>query len=141
MGHGAQPGIERLDLGACLPVHAAQQRLAEVGQVRARETPDEALGADDADLDAADLAGRPIALEQVDAGVGEDRAQLVDAVGVPVVVAQDGEHRHLQRAARVGQHPGLLGLAVGGPVAGQQDEIGVPVELRERGADPMRVRS
>ena len=60
------PRVERVDVGRSRR-RPPQQRLAEVGQVRAGEAADEALRAGDADLDAADLAGSPVALEHRDA--------------------------------------------------------------------------
>ena len=51
--------------------------------------------------------------------------QRGDPVGVPVVVAQHGEHGHVQAAAGVRDDRGLLGLAVGGQVAGEQQQVGL----------------
>ena len=50
---------------------------------------------------------------------------------MPVVVAQHGEDRQCQVAARVGEHGGLLGLAVGREVAGEQQQVGALVEPGE----------
>ena len=54
----AQPSLEPCDLGAGLGVEAAERGLAEVGDVRADEPADVALGAGDPDLDPADRLGR-----------------------------------------------------------------------------------
>ena len=51
-GDRLEPRLDRLHLARRLGVHLTQQRLAEVGQLRAGEAADEPLGADDADLDA-----------------------------------------------------------------------------------------
>jgi hypothetical protein len=89
--------------------------------VRAGEAADEALAADDADLGVVDVEHAVLAIEDVDPARGERRGHLVAAVGVPVVVAEHGQHRDVGRARGVGEDRGLLGLAVGGQVAGQQD--------------------
>ena len=62
-------------------------------------------------------------LEHAHAGVGQHGDDLVRAVQVPVVVAEHGEHRDRQAAARVGEDRRLLGVAAGGQVAGEQDQI------------------
>jgi hypothetical protein len=48
------------------------------------------------------------------------------------VVAQDGDDRHVEVAAGVGEDLGLLGLAVRGQVAGEQQQVGLLVEAGER---------
>ena len=73
------------------------------------------------------------------AGVSQHRGELVGAVGVPVVVAEHGDDRDRQVAHGVGDDLRLLGLAVGGQVAGQQDDVGALVEPRERGRRALAV--
>ena len=101
--------------------------------MRAGEAADEALEADDADLGAVDADGHALALEHGDAGVGEDRLDLVDLVAVPVVVAPDTEDRDVKVAAGVGEDLCLLGLAVGGQVAGEEQEVDVVGQSTKRG--------
>ena len=64
-------------------------------------------------------------------GLFEHRRELVRAVDVPVVVAEHRQHGDLQITHRVGHDRGLLGLAVGGEVAGQEHEVGALVQPRE----------
>src|SRR4051794_2882775 len=126
-----QAGVDRVDLAHALRVDLAQQRLAEVGHVRAGEAADEALAADDADLGPGHVEDPVVAVEHVDAAVGERRRHLVAAVGVPVVVAEYGEDGHLRVAGRVGEDRRLLGLAVRREVAGQEDEVDAAAEALE----------
>ncbi|MEJ7657293.1 MAG: hypothetical protein WKF33_09725 [Thermoleophilaceae bacterium] len=85
------------------------------------------------------LADGGLALEHGDPALGEHAAQLVALAGVPVMVAQHGEDRHLKRPARPGQDGGLLGLAVGGQVTSQQEQVGGPGEAGEGGLGPVAV--
>ena len=74
-----------------------------------------------------------LALEHVDAALGERGDELVAAVDVPVVVAEHREHRHvLERGRGARDHRGLLRLAVRGEVAGQQHEVDAAVQRGER---------
>jgi hypothetical protein len=107
--------------------------------VRAREAADKALGADDADLRAAQLEHVVGAVEHDDAGLLEHRSHLARAVRVPVVVAEHGQHRQLELAARVGHDRRLLRLPVRREVAGQQQEVGASLERAERGGGPLAV--
>ena len=72
-GDRLEPRLERLDLARRLGVDLPQQRLAEVGQLRAGEAADESLDADDPELEPADLVHGVVALEHADAGVLEHR--------------------------------------------------------------------
>ena len=73
-----------------------------------------------------------LALEHVDAALGERGDELVAAVDVPVVVAEHREHRHvLERGRGARDHRGLLRLAVRGEVAGQQHEVDAAVQRGE----------
>ena len=65
------------------------------------------------------------------AGFLKDRGELAGAVDVPVVVAEHGDDRDVEVADDVGDDLGLLGLAVGGEVARQQDHVGAVAEARE----------
>ena len=131
-GGRAQAGVERFDLLAGLGVHPAQERLAEVGQVRAREAADEALGADDPKAGAADLAGGVGALEQRHAPVLQHRRQLGDAIRMPVVVAEHREHGSAGLARGGCKHARLLGLAECRQVARQQHDVRLAAQARER---------
>ena len=102
---------DRLRLARRLRVHVAHQRLAEVRQRRAGKASDEALCADDAELETGDLAGATRAVEHVHAGRRDDRRQLVCPVRMEVVVAENREDRHVEIAARVGDNLRLLRLA------------------------------
>ena len=55
---------------------------------------------------------------------------LVLLVEMEIVIAEDSEHGHLERAAGVGQDLGLGGLSVGGQVTGEQDQVEI-VDPRE----------
>jgi hypothetical protein len=78
-----------------------------------------------------------VALEHADAPVLEHRDHLVAAVRVVVVVSEHGVHGHLERPARIGEHGRLLWLAVRGEVAGEQDDVRLALERRERMRDPL----
>jgi hypothetical protein len=131
----AQPPVEGLDLGGGLGVHLAQQRLAEVGDVRAREAAHEPLRPRDSHLDVLEAEDGRAAVEHGDPGGAQRLDHLLRAVGVPVVVAQHRDHRHLQRGAGIGQDRGLLGLAVRGEVAGQEDRVDIGGDACEGGLD------
>ena len=126
---------DRLGLERRLGVHAAQQRLAEVGQRRAGEAADESLRADDAELEPGDRARPPRAVEHVHARLLENRAQLVDATGVEVVVAEHGEDR--DREPR-GTRPRARCACSGSPVVvrspASRIDVRLALDLRERRA-------
>src|SRR5580765_5007056 len=82
--------FERSDVLARLRVHAAQERLAEVGQRAPGEAADEALRPGDPERGPVDGDGRPRALEHDDPRLLEDRSELADAVRVMVVVPEHG---------------------------------------------------
>ena len=85
-GNRGEALVEREHLGGRLGVDLAQERLAEVGQLRIGEPADEALGADDPDARSPDLPHRVAALQDLHPGLLEQRGHLPAAVGVPVVV-------------------------------------------------------
>ena len=131
-GDRREPVGERVHLGGRLGVDLAQQRLAEVGQRRVGEAADEALRADD----------RRAARRRAPGSRGRGRAcarprpraarrQLGRLVAVPVVVAEHGVDRRLERRAELGEQLGLLELAVGRQVAGEQDASTSPVDAGE----------
>ena len=126
------------DLPGRLRVDLAEQRLAEVGDLRAREAADEALRPGDADLDPSELEHEVIALEDHHAGRAQSRGHVVRPTGVMIVVA---EHRHDRERrddpAGVGEHRCLLGHPVGGQIAGEQHEVGLLGELGERLRDAL----
>ena len=125
-GDGAQALVQRGGLLHRLGVDAAQGRLAEVREVGAREAAHEALGADDPDLGLTQVEYDVVVVlvHHDHAGVLEHRGELVGAVDVPVVVAEHGDDRDVEVAHDVGDDLGLLGLAVGGQVAGQEHDVG-----------------
>ena len=135
MRHGAQAGVEGRHLGGALGVDVAQRRLAEVRHVGARESADKALRADDAHLGPVELERAVAAVDDVDPTFLERGDHLVAAVGVPVVVAEDGQDRDVERTAGLGQDGRLLRLAVGGQIAGQQDHVDALGGGRERGGE------
>jgi hypothetical protein len=55
------------------------------------------------------------------------------------VVAEHRQHGSAEAAGRVGEDRGLLGLAVGGQVAGQQDQVDAALEPAERGRGALAV--
>jgi hypothetical protein len=95
LGGRTQALVDGRRLAARFRVDLAQERLAEVRQVRARKAADEALGADDPDLLTANLDGRPGPVEHRHAGLLHHGADLICTIAVPVVVAQDAEDGHL----------------------------------------------
>jgi hypothetical protein len=132
VGDLSQAFVERRHVIARLPVHLAQQRLAEVGQARAGEAADESLEADDPDLAAIELDDARLTLEHGDSALLEQRDQFIRAILVPVVVAEHGEHGHVEPRAGLREPGGLLGLAVRRQVARQQYELNFAVQARER---------
>ena len=88
-----QAALEGDDLVGRLGEHAAQRRLAEVGELRVGEAADEALRPDDPDAGAVGLVDRPGAVEDGDAAALERLDELIAAVDVPVVVAEHRDHR------------------------------------------------
>jgi hypothetical protein len=59
---------------------------------------------------------------------------------VAVVVAEHDDDRHREPRARVHEQLGLLRLAVGREVAGDQHQVGVALERRERSRHLVAVR-
>ena len=94
----------------------------------------------DADVDAVDVRDRPVAVEDEDARGPERVRHLVAAPEVVVVVAEHRVDGSPESVARLGEHPRLLGVAVGRHVAGKEDQVGLAVDLREGGLDPLSVR-
>ena len=72
-GDGLEPQLERLDLRRGLAVDLAESGLAEVGDLRAGKAAHEALRADDADVDVAELEDRVAAVEHDDSAALELR--------------------------------------------------------------------
>jgi hypothetical protein len=64
-----QPLRDRVGIAGRLGVHAAKQRLAEVGQHAAGEAAHEPLHTDDSELEPGDTAGAPGAIEHPHPGV------------------------------------------------------------------------
>lgn len=130
-GDGFEALLERLDLGRGLTVDLPQRRLAEVGDLRARESSDESLRPDDADLEARDLENRVRAVEHHDAAPAQCLDDVCLASGVVVVVAQNGDHGHAEPSAGVRQHGRLLGKAVRREIARDEDEVALRGDVCE----------
>src|SRR4051794_32387592 len=75
----AQLAVQRLDVLRRLVIDAAQERLAEVGQVRSREAADEALQPGHPHLEARGDEDRVLPLEDDDPRLAQDRADLARA--------------------------------------------------------------
>jgi hypothetical protein len=130
-GDGTEPLLDRLHLTRGLRVDRAQAGLAEVREGRVGEAAHEALRPDHADLRPGAFEDRPAAVEHGDSGRFEHRDDLGCPVRVPVVITENGDDRDREAAASVGQHLGLLGLAVGRQVAGQKDGVRLVLDPRE----------
>ena len=132
-----QPALEHLHLGGGLRVDRAEERLAEVRDRGAGEAADEALRPDDPDVDAFDLGHRGVALEHRDTAVAERVGDLAAPPEVVVVVPEHGIQGRDQPAARVGEDGRLLRVAVRRQVAGEEDQVGLVVDRRERCLEPL----
>jgi hypothetical protein len=135
-----QPSRDRLGLGARLRVDPPQQGLPEVRQRRPGEAADEALRADDAELEPVHLAGPALTLEEADPGVREHFPELVGPARVVVVVAEHGEDRDVEKTACSGERFRLLRLAARRQVAGEQDDVRLAFELGEAALDALATR-
>jgi len=118
----------------------AEERLAEVRQRRPGKAADEALRPDDADVEPFDLSHGRVAIENGDPATAQGVRDLVRAAEVMVVVPEDGVDGREQARARVGEDGRLLRVAVGGQVAGEEDQVGLAVDLREGGLDLLAMR-
>ena len=106
VGHRVEPALQREHLLRRLGVDAAEDGLAEVGELRVGEAADEALRADDADLPFADVDRRPAPVEDRDPRRFQDAGDLVLAVRVPVVVrGRRPRERRARRPRRRGPRP------------------------------------
>jgi hypothetical protein len=115
-GHLAGVADERLHLA-----------LAEVARAGTGEPAAEALGPGHADGRAVDVDHRGLALQHADAGGLEPLAEGVRLAGVVVVVAEHGDHGQVERADGPADEVGLVRLAAAAEVAGEQEEVGVPL--------------
>ena len=86
------------------------------------------------------LAGRALALEEPDARACEHLLERVRLLRMVVVVAEHGEDRHLEPSAGRSDHLRLLRLAARRQVAGEQDDVRLSLELRERTLDALAAR-
>ena len=107
--HGFEPALERVDLGGGLLIDLAEERLAEVRDLRSGEASDESLRPDDSDFDLPNLEDRVPALEHEHAAARELLGDLVRTAGVVVVVPEHRDDRNGDAVARVGEHRCLLG--------------------------------
>jgi hypothetical protein len=136
-GDGFEPLLESLDLERRLVVDVAEQPLSEVGDLRARKAADEALHADDPDLDRPDLQNEVLAVEHVHPAVLEHTAYLVLLSRVVVVVPEDRDDRSVEARARIGEHSSLLGQPVRRQVAGEQHQVGLSGQGTEAAREPL----
>src|SRR5581483_10978689 len=93
----------------------------------------------DADGDAADGQDRVRPLEHDDARTGERAHEIAGTVRLPVVVAEHGDGRELEVAARVGDDADLVDLPVLREVAGEDDHVRLRGRAPERLAHPVAV--
>jgi hypothetical protein len=128
---------EALHLLGRLGVDAAKRRLAEVGERRVGETPDEALGARDPDrrLPHLDHGRRPI--EHADPASAQRLDELVAAVPVPVVVPEHREDRRLDRLHGLDEPRHLPGVAVPREIACEEDQVGFSRRISEDRGEPL----
>ena len=134
---GLQARVEGFDLRGRVRVDLAEQRLAEVGELGVWKASHEPLRPDDSHGDSAHVDRRPASLEDRDAGLDEHLDDLVPPVQVPVVVPEHRQHRNIDGTARFCEHPGLLGVAVRGQVAGQEHQVDVARQRGERGLEAL----
>ena len=139
VGDLPQALIDCLHVLRGLRVDVAQKGLAEVRQVRRSEAAHEALAGDDAHVVATHVVDRGRTLQHLDPGALEDRFDLVGATGMPVVIAQDGDDRDVQRPAGFAQDCGLLGIPAGRQIPVKEDEVSGSSECGERVDDLLAV--
>ena len=84
---------------------------------------------DPGDADAVSLVR--VAVEHDDAGVGENLTHLVALARFEIVVAENGDDRHVDRRQLARQHTRFIGQSVVGQVAGNQQDVGRFGNLRE----------
>ena len=118
LGQAAGVGHEELHL-----------RLAELGAAGPDEAAAEALGAGHPDGRAVDRHDDRVAFQHRDADPFEDGGDLAGPVGVVVVVAEHGHHRHGDAGQLLGQRGGFLRRPDPGQVAGQQQQVGPLVQV------------
>jgi hypothetical protein len=122
--------LEAVDVLRRLGVRLTEQRLAEVRPLLA-EAADESLHSGDTDAHAVDREDRVRAIEDDDSRLGERARKIGRPVGLPVVVPEHRDDRHLQVAARVGDDAHLVDLPVLRQVAREQDQIGLLLDVAE----------
>ena len=111
VGNGLQPALEGFHLVRGLRIDGPHDGLAEVVSVASGKPPTKPFVPTTPSLVPLQSSTVQLAVQHHDPGGGEDFDDLSGAVGVPVVVAQDGDDRDLELAAGVGEHLRLLGLA------------------------------
>jgi hypothetical protein len=89
---------------------------------------------------AAELADMPGTLEQDHAARAHRRDHVLAAADVQVVVAEHRQHWDREVAHGLDQHHRLLGLVVRRQVAGEDDEVGLVLDVLERLGDVRGVR-
>jgi hypothetical protein len=130
--------VEAVDVAGRLRVRLAEERLAEVRPFLA-EPADETLDPRNTDAHTDDRQDRVRALKHDDAGFCERALEIVGTVRLPVVVSEHGDDRDLQTAASIGDDARLVHLPVLRQVTGEQHEVGVTSDARERLADAVAV--
>jgi hypothetical protein len=126
--------IQRLDVRRRRGIDLADHRLAEVDPAPV-EAADEPLRTDDADGNTVHIEHRRRALEHRDPGSGEQLDDLSLPVRVVVVVPEHRDDRRLHGARDIGEHLRLLWQPVRRQIAGEQDHVGIGVDLLECGLD------
>ncbi len=119
----AQPGERRFELQRL--VHRFADELLDDGFAprTERSLPEPAAEAlHTGDADAAQLAR--IAVEDDNSGVGEDLADLIGLARFEIVIPQHRGHWHPQRGHFPGEHARLIGQAIVGQVARDQQDVG-----------------
>ena len=126
-----QPGERGLELQGLVDglVHELfDDVFAPRSESTASEAAREALDAREAD--AVDL-GR-VAVEHLDAGVGQDPRDLGRLARLEVMVAEDGDARNLERGELADQAARLVGKPVVRQVTAEDQQVGLVVDLREQ---------
>src|ERR1700694_517101 len=120
-------GLELELLGDAGVDELLERGLAEALELRVLEATRKTLDAGDAE--ALVLPGRSV--EHVDAGGGELAANLGSVPGLEVMVAEHGALRDLELAEFLDEPVRLLGRAVVGQIAGEQEDVGFVVDALE----------
>ena len=117
-----QPGERRLELERFVDRFVDElldHRLAPRAERALAESTGEPFHAGDAD--AAHFSG--FAIEHGDSRVREDASDFVLMTRLVVVVAEDGDRRHMQRGAFARENPRFIGQTGIGQISGEQEHV------------------